>query len=98
MSDPILIDSLDFANQRRHMAGAIALVDLPRTHDLLAHTEGELSWSLEGGKDALSRSTLHLRLAGEFSLVCQRAVRLQPKRHGRQATLAHQRSAAGVGL
>ena len=35
MSDPILIDNLD-ANQRRHaMAGAIAMVDLPRTHDLL---------------------------------------------------------------
>ena len=27
MSDPILIDSLDFANQRRHMAGAIAFIE-----------------------------------------------------------------------
>lgn len=87
MSDPILIDSLDFANQRRHMAGAIALVDLPRTHDLLAHTEGELSWSLEGGKDALSRSTLHLRLAGEFSLVCQRCLTPMPFRLEADSTL-----------
>ena len=47
MSDPILIDSLDFAKQRRQLSGVIAMADLPRTHDLLANTDGSLTWSLD---------------------------------------------------
>lgn len=80
MSDPILIDSLDFAKQRRQLSGVIAMADLPRTHDLLANTDGSLTWSLAGGADALSRPTLHLRVCADVQLVCQRCLTAMPFR------------------
>ncbi|AVY94289.1 DUF177 domain-containing protein [Microvirgula aerodenitrificans] len=81
MSQPILINSLDFARERREISTRdIAVADLPRLADALASRDGVLSWSVSGHVDRLHRPTLRLKVRGDVMLACQRCLEPLPHR------------------
>lgn len=87
MSQPILINSLDFARQHGKIDGAIEVAALPRLADALADRAGRLTWSLAGGVDRLQRGTLRLRVDGDVTLRCQRCLEPLPHRIEADATM-----------
>ena len=74
MSKLILINSLEFAHRHERLAGSIAIVSFERLADQLTSNQGNVSYELVGGGDAMSRPTLHLRVNAELSLQCQRCL------------------------
>jgi uncharacterized protein len=68
------IDSLDFARRGGELSGEVPVAELPRMTDLLADSEGKISYVLRGlaGKDGHPR--LELMVDGECNLRCQRCL------------------------
>ncbi len=76
MSEQIIINSLEFAQQAHEIHGRIAPLDLERLADVLVSQAGELRYSLVGGRDSQGGPELRLSVDGELELICQRC--LQP--------------------
>jgi uncharacterized protein len=74
MSAPAVIDSLEFARSAQTLAGELPVVRLERLHDVLADTQGTLSYTLRGGKDERERPLIELAVEGELRLQCQRCL------------------------
>jgi len=72
------IDSLDFARHGGELSGEVPVVELSRLTDLLADTEGKISYVLHGllGKDG--NPQLNLILDGICNLQCQRCLNALP--------------------
>lgn len=70
----IVIDSLAFAREARHLVGELAVSDLPRLADVLADNIGQLSCRLSGGRNEEGKLFLLLEVAGELCLKCQRCL------------------------
>lgn len=87
MSQPILINSLDFARQHGKIDNETDVVLLPRLADALADRVGRLTWSLTGGVDRLQRGVLRLRVDGDVMLQCQRCLEPLPHRIEADATI-----------
>lgn len=68
------IDSLDFARTESWLEGTLDVADLSRLKDVLTSTDGALDVRLEGARDNEGKSWLHLRVAGQLMLVCQRCL------------------------
>lgn len=68
------IDSLDFARRGGELSGEVPMAELPRMTDLLADSEGKISYVLRGlaGKDG--NPQLELIVDGECNLRCQRCL------------------------
>lgn len=68
------IDSLDFARRGGELSGDVPVAELPRMTDLLADSEGKISYVLRGlaGKDG--NPQLELILDGVCNLRCQRCL------------------------
>lgn len=68
------------AAARRSFDGRLPLAAMARLRDLLADTEGEASFTLEFGHDALQVPFAELRVDVELPLICQRSLQrfLQP--------------------
>ena len=68
------IDSLDFARRGGELSGDVPVAELPRMTDLLADSEGKISYVLRGltGKDG--NPQLELILDGLCHLRCQRCL------------------------
>jgi uncharacterized protein len=68
------IDSLDFARRGGELSGDVPVAELPRMTDLLADSEGKISYVLRGlaGKDG--NPQLELIVDGLCNLRCQRCL------------------------
>lgn len=68
------IDSLDFARRGGELSGDVPVAELPRMTDLLADSEGKISYVVRGltGKDG--NPQLELILDGQCDLRCQRCL------------------------
>ena len=67
------IDSVDFARNGKEIRGEIAVSALPRLADMLAKSDGCLTYILRGHQEA-DRDILELTLQGACSLRCQRCL------------------------
>jgi len=70
----ILIDSIEFARERRRMAGKLAVSSMSRLADMLADGGGSVSWVVSGDCDAEHKPFLIIEVAGELQLKCQRCL------------------------
>jgi len=68
------IDSLDFARNGRKIDGTVQVAELPRMHDLLVDTQGQLDYEVSGDKDQQGNPLLHLAVTGSCHLRCQRCM------------------------
>ena len=68
------IDSLDFARRGGELSGEVPVAELPRMADMLADSQGTISYVLRGlvGHDGKPR--LELTLDGACNLRCQRCL------------------------
>ncbi|MDR3323145.1 MAG: YceD family protein [Zoogloeaceae bacterium] len=74
MSQPFLIDAPCFSRESRQMAGVLALSELPRLHDLLAETSGQVTYCLVGVTGERQQARLRLEVSGVLPLLCQRCL------------------------
>jgi uncharacterized protein len=74
-----VINNIEFAQKALEIHDIISLLKFPRLQDFLANTNGQLSSSIEGGKDSSKTAYLHLKVQGRVALTCQRC--LQPFAH-----------------
>ena len=73
MSQPGLIDGLQFARGAETLTGTLDLSRLPRLAVMRCETSG-LSYELRGRTDAEGRCWLQVRAKGTLSLECQRCL------------------------
>lgn len=69
------IDSLDFAIKGRELSGEMPVADMSRLADMLATTDGRISYVLRGLTDKDGNPMLELSLNGLCHLRCQRCLR-----------------------
>ena len=74
MTEPLVIDSLEFARSGQQLQGTVAVAQLRRLADNLFDTAGELKYALTGGTDADRRPRLEIRADGKINLRCQRCL------------------------
>ena len=67
------IDSVDFARNGREMRGEIAVSELSRLSDMLAKSDGSLTYIVRGYREA-GRDMLEVSLQGACILRCQRCL------------------------
>ncbi len=67
------IDSVDFANNGRELCGEIPIVALSRLSDLLANSDGTLSYRVTGSREGDAHK-LEIELEGLCHLRCQRCL------------------------
>ena len=70
----IVIDSLAFAREGRHLVGQLAVNEMPRLADELADDSGVLSCRLSGGRNDEGKLFLLVEASGELRLKCQRCL------------------------
>lgn len=68
------IDSLQFAREKRRMAGELPVSSMSRLSDILAEDCGTLSWVVSGDCGDDHKPFLVLEVAGELQLKCQRCL------------------------
>jgi len=67
------IDSVDFARKGEEIHGEIAVSELPRLVDMLAKSDGRLTYIISGHQEA-DRDILEVSLQGACTLRCQRCL------------------------
>ncbi|MFL6564308.1 MAG: YceD family protein [Burkholderiales bacterium] len=73
-----VVDGFEFASAGASLSGALPIRDFPRLHDMLAGTEGEVAYEVEGVRDARGRPALRLKVRGRLDLRCQRCLEALP--------------------
>ena len=68
------IDSLDFARRGGELSGEVPVVELSRMSDILADSEGKISYLLRGLAGSDGKPQLELILDGVCNLRCQRCL------------------------
>ncbi len=68
------IDSPDFARNGRELRGELALAEMPRLRDMLADTEGKVSYFVCGYQDKSGKPMLEVTMDGSCQLICQRCL------------------------
>ena len=68
------IDSLDFARRGGELSGDVPVAELPRMSDILADSEGKISYILRGLAGNDGKPQLELILDGACNLRCQRCL------------------------
>jgi uncharacterized protein len=69
-----LIDSLDFAANRREISGEIPIAELQRLQDMLETPQGVLQYTVQGGVDKQGIHFLDIEVSGQCRLRCQRCL------------------------
>lgn len=69
------INSLEFAREKRRLAGSFPLFSLTRLAEMLTENSGSLSWQVAGECDADYKRYLMIEVAGELRLKCQRCLK-----------------------
>jgi len=75
MSARPFIDSMDFAENGQEMSGEVAVADLERLKDVLASSQGNLSYTIRGGVSNQGDHFLDVSISGRCSLLCQRCLK-----------------------
>ncbi len=78
MSHQPVIDGFAFASAGATQQGVWALSEFPRLRDMLATDAGEVTYVVEGVRDARGRPALRVRVRGTLSLRCQRCLGVMP--------------------
>jgi uncharacterized protein len=73
MSQPGVIDGLQFARGAHEVRGVLGVEHLPRLADMQGATEG-LAFGLRGGMRDDGKPCLWISVSGELRLVCQRCL------------------------
>jgi uncharacterized protein len=73
-----VIDGFEFASAGASIQGSFPLGDFPRLSDVLAADAGEVSWEVQGVRDAQGRPSLRVRVSGTLQLRCQRCLEAMP--------------------
>ena len=73
MSQPEVIDGLQFARAALERRGSVSMERLPRLAQLRCSTEG-LEYRLRGGRAGNGKPCLRLSVAGSLEMVCQRCL------------------------
>ncbi len=73
MFAPPFIDSVDFARKGKELRGEIAVSELSRLGDMLANSDGSLTYILRGYHED-GRDMLEVSLQGTCTLRCQRCL------------------------
>ncbi|HQS59356.1 MAG: hypothetical protein B7Y56_13505 [Gallionellales bacterium 35-53-114] len=68
------IDSLDFARRGGELSGEVPVAELSRMSDILADSEGKISYLLRGLAGSDGKPQLELMLDGVCNLRCQRCL------------------------
>ena len=75
MSQRIVIDSQVFAREARSLQGELPVADLTRVLDMLASSEGTLTYRVDGKMNVeQNRPQLFLQIDGVLSVCCQRCL------------------------
>jgi len=74
VSTPVLINTIEFAEQSLEIHDKIRASDLPRLQDVLFRDLGEFEYSLVGVRVARGRFALLLGVRGSLGLICQRCL------------------------
>ncbi len=80
MSHQPVIDGFEFATAGATQEGKLPLAGFPRLKDQLVSDVGDVTYALQGVRDARGRPSLQLRVRGDLQLRCQRC--LGPLLHG----------------
>jgi DUF177 domain-containing protein len=72
------IDPARFARERSRVSGTLTLTQLPRVADLLFDREGRVSYVVQGGASAKGQPLLHISLAADLAVPCQRCLERLP--------------------
>ena len=70
------IDSLDFAGNGQQISGEMRVAELPRLLDVMANSQGILSYTVQGGVDKLGTPFLDVGVVGQCLLRCQRCLNI----------------------
>lgn len=73
-----VIDGFEFAAAGASKHGLWPLGDFPRLRDILAADAGEVTYELDGVRDARGRPGLRVRVRGTLQLRCQRCLEAMP--------------------
>lgn len=74
VSAPVLISTLEFAEQSLEIHDKIRASDLPRLQDALFSNHGEIEYRLVGDRASRGKRALRLKVRGSLGLVCQRCL------------------------
>ena len=74
MRDRVVVDSSAFAREAGELRGTLAIMDLPRLHDMLVDRSGEIAYYLAGAVNKDDIASLRLDIAAELLLTCQRCL------------------------
>jgi uncharacterized protein len=73
MSQPGVIDGLQFARDAQELSGVLGMEQLPRLAQMQGATEG-LAFELSGGMTGDGKPCLRISASGELRLACQRCL------------------------
>ena len=73
-----VIDGFEFASAGSNLQGVWPISDFPRLRDMLAAHEGEVSYEVDGLRDARGRPSLRVKVRGMLRLRCQRCLEVLP--------------------
>jgi uncharacterized protein len=68
------IDSLDFAQNGKHVSGELPVAELPRLLEILENPQGILHFTVQGGVDKQGTHFLAVGVVGQCRLRCQRCL------------------------
>jgi uncharacterized protein len=78
MSHQPVIDGFEFASAGATQRGILPVREFPRLRDLLASDAGDITYEVEGMRDARGRPSLRLEVRGVLQLRCQRCLGAMP--------------------
>jgi uncharacterized protein len=73
MSQPGVIDGLQFARLGSELRGTVGAAQLPRLAEMSCGVD-QIAYAIEGGVNAEGKPCLRLRASGALQLVCQRCL------------------------
>jgi uncharacterized metal-binding protein YceD (DUF177 family) len=75
---PPVVDPARLAREESRLSGALTLAQLPRLADVLFDHTGSVSYAVEGYVTGNGQPALHIGLAADLALRCQRCLERLP--------------------
>ena len=96
---PESVDAWRMVSARRSFEGTLPIASLRRLGEALAGTDGEVSFTLDFGRDDLGTSYVDVRASAPLTLICQRSLEpfvLPVAVHTRLGLISQERDEAGL--
>jgi uncharacterized protein len=74
MFERAVIDALEFARERKHLAGDIAAARLPGLADMLFDPSGDIHFELKGRVKKNGKLAIDVEIRGTLGLICRRCL------------------------